>query len=119
MKKQKLYSMMCLNSMRGETNMVSEILLNGVSIAITDFQEEKVVDNNTGKNLRLIRFNFKVTSKEYHQITTLLYKMNFKVEIPEKNLEFPATIHSYSTSITNLYKENNVGDFKLALIEQS
>lgn len=105
--------------MRGETNMVSEILLNGVSIAITDFQEEKVIDKTTGKSLRIIRFNFKVTSKEYHRITTLLYETNFDVEIPEKNIEFPATIHSYSTSITNLYVENNVGDFKLALIEQS
>ena len=98
--------------------MVDEIILNGVAIAITDFQEDKIIDKTTGKRLRVIKFNFKVTSKEYHRITTLLYKMNFHVEIPERNLVFPATIHSYSTSITNLYKENNVGDFKLALIEQ-
>lgn len=103
---------------RGETDMVSEIILNDVPIAITDFQEEEAIDKTTGKTLRIIKFNFKVTSKEYHRVTTLLYKMNFHVEIPEKKLEFPATIHSYSTSITNLYEKNKVGDFKLALKEQ-
>ena len=98
--------------------MVQQILLNDVSISITDFHEEKVSDEATGKDLRKIGFNFKVRSEEYHDITTLLYKMNFQVKIPEKDSEFPATIHSYSTSITNLYKENQVGDFKLELIER-
>lgn len=97
--------------------MVGEILLDDVPITITDFQEENIIDNTTENYLRIIRFNFKVTSEEYHQITTLLYRMNFNVKIPEKNLEFPATIYSYSTSITNLYKENEVADYKLSLIE--
>ena len=98
--------------------MVKEVLLNDVSISITDFHEEEFNDKATGKKLRIIGFNFKVTSEEYHDITTLLYQLNFQVKIPEKELEFPATIHSYSTSITNLYKENQVGDFKLELIER-
>ena len=97
--------MMFLNSMQGETNMVGEILLNDVSIAITDFQEEKMIDKATEKKLRMSIFNFKVTNKEYHRITTLLFTMSFCVEIPETNLEFPAAIHAYSTSITNLYKK--------------
>jgi hypothetical protein len=98
--------------------MVQQVFLNDVPISITDFYEEEVHDNITGKKLRKISFNFKVTSEEYHDITTLLYKMNFQVKIPVINIEFPATIHSYSTSITNLYKENQVGDFKLELIER-
>lgn len=98
--------------------MINEIILNDVSINITDFKEEKIIEKTIQKTLRLISFNFKVTSKDYHRITTLLYKMNFHVKIPEKDIQFPASIHSYSTSITNLYTAGNVGDFKLALIEQ-
>lgn len=99
--------------------MVDEILLNEVPIAITDFHEEKVTDKSTGKELRKIGFDFEVTSEAYHKITTLLYEMNFQVNIPARNLVFPATIHTYSTSITNLYEDNQVGDFKLTLIEQA
>ncbi|QUW21990.1 DUF3219 family protein [Sporosarcina sp. Marseille-Q4063] len=98
--------------------MVQQVFLNDVSISITDFHEEEVNDKAAGKKLRKISFNFKVTSEEYHDITTLLYQMNFHVKVPEKEIEFPATIHSYSTSITNLYKENQVGDFQLELIER-
>ncbi len=97
--------------------MINELILDDVSITITDFEEKKIVEKKTNQTLRLISFNFKVTSKDYHQITTLLYKMNFNVKIPAKDIQFSATIHSYSTSITNLYKEGNVGDFQLALIE--
>lgn len=104
--------------MRGDTKMVTHILLDDVSISITDFQEAIINDKATNKELQKIEFNFKVTSEAYHDITTLLYRMNFQVKVPELNLEFPATIHSYSTSITNLYEENQVGDFKLALIER-
>ena len=99
--------------------MAEEVIINDVSIAITDFHEEFVLDKVTGKNLRKIGFNFKVTSDEYHKITTLLYEMNFRVQVPEIKLDFQATIHSYSTSITNLYKANEVGDFKLELIERT
>ena len=98
--------------------MIDKILLNEIPITITGFQEEKVTDEATGKELRKIGFDFEVTSEEYHAITTLLYGMNFQVNIPARNIEFPATIHNYSTSITNLYEENQVGDFKLTLIEQ-
>src|SRR5690625_2230896 len=65
-----------------------------------------------------ISFDFQVSHKDYHDITTLLYTNDFILEIPAKNIKFPATIHSYSTSITNLYEENAMGDFKLELIEK-
>ena len=58
--------------------MVKEVLLNDVSISITDFHEEEVNDKATGKKLRNIGFNFKVTSEEYHEITTLLYQYEFR-----------------------------------------
>ncbi|RXT06949.1 DUF3219 family protein [Ammoniphilus sp. CFH 90114] len=51
-------------------------------------------------------------------MTTLLYKQSFDVKVPGSKLEFRGTIVNYSTSITNLYKENEVGDFRLELIEQ-
>jgi hypothetical protein len=65
-----------------------------------------------------ISISFQVTHKDYHDVTTLLYENDFIVEVPTENLKFPAQIHSYSTSVTNLYKENAVGDFKLELQEK-
>ncbi|WP_374722424.1 DUF3219 family protein [Peribacillus tepidiphilus] len=97
--------------------MVTEVLLNDVRINITNYQEEVVHDKKTGEPLQSILFDFKVTSEDYHKITTLLYENNFVVKVPERNLEFRGTINHYSTSITNLYEENAVGDFRVGLIE--
>jgi hypothetical protein len=98
--------------------MVTEVILNEVPIKVTGYQKEVVNDKKTGNELHKIRFDFKVRSgEEYHKITTLLYEKTFDVKVPENNLEFRGTIHNYSTSITNLYQENAVGDFKLELIE--
>jgi len=98
--------------------MIDNVVLNEVSIAITNYHEEITLDTTVNKELRKIGFDFKVKSSDYHKITTLLYQMDFQVKVPGKNLEFPAMIHSYSTSITNLYKEDEVGDFKLVLLEK-
>ena len=103
--------------MRGDDYMISKVNLNEEPIIVSEFYEKTVTDNATRKKLRIIGFNFKVTSDDYHKITTLLYKNDFQVNIPEKGITFHASINSYSTSITNLYVENQVGDFKLELIE--
>jgi len=98
--------------------MVTEVILNDVRIKVSGYGEEVIIDSKTGSELYKINFDFKVRSgKEYHDITTLLYKTTFDVKVPERELEFRGTIYNYSTSITNLYKENAVGDFKLELLE--
>ncbi|WP_175639066.1 DUF3219 family protein [Metabacillus schmidteae] len=92
--------------------MVSEIMLNDTTISITNYEEK------TKNNLMQISFDFLVTSDKYHEITTLLYKSEFDVKIQEKNLSFHGVINNYSTSLTNLYKENQVSRFSLQIIEQ-
>ncbi|WP_225344212.1 MULTISPECIES: DUF3219 family protein [Bacillaceae] len=78
----------------------------------------KDVIQKDGKEALLVSFEFQVKSEDYHEITTLLYKNDFRVEIPEAELDFQAVIYNYSTSITNLYEENKVGEFRLQLIEK-
>lgn len=98
--------------------MVTEVELNDVEIKVTMYQEKTVDDPKLGKPIQHIKFNFNVRSgEEYHKITTLLYKQTFDVKVPERNIAFRGTIESYSTSITNLYKENEVGVFTLELKE--
>ncbi|GGJ88744.1 hypothetical protein GCM10007063_09070 [Lentibacillus kapialis] len=65
-----------------------------------------------------LSFDFEVTHAAYHDVTTLLYKNDFRVKVPEKNLEFPAAISSYSTSVVNLYEPGAVGNFNLELTEK-
>lgn len=96
--------------------MSKKVIIDELTIEAQNLWKENVTRN--GKNLIKIGFDFKVNSKEYHDVTTLLYKNDFNVVIPDFNLNFQATISNYSTSITNLHEENNVGDFKLVLIEK-
>ncbi|QDI90136.1 DUF3219 family protein [Salicibibacter halophilus] len=91
--------------------MVNEILLNEYTINVESYEEEKV------DGLYKITIEFKVTSEEYHAITTLLYEGTFDVNVPERELMFRGTIQQYFTSITNLYIEGQVGDYTLKLIE--
>lgn len=91
--------------------MVKEILLNETLIQVDHFKKE--IEDGLYK----IFIDFKVTSKDYHHISILLYEGTFDVKVPEQDLTFRGTIHQYSTSITNLYKEDQVGDYKLCLIE--
>ena len=92
------------------------VIIDSLSIDALNFQEETV--KKAGSELKKVSFDFKVTTEDYHDVTTLLYKNDFMVNVPGKRLEFPAVIHNYSTSITNLYEAGAVGDFKLELIEQ-
>jgi Protein of unknown function (DUF3219) len=91
--------------------LVQEILLNDTVIKVTQYREEKV------DGLHKISIHFEVTSEDYHDVTTLLYKGTFNVHVPEKSLIFRGTIQEYSTSITNLYDKGQVGDFTLSLLE--
>ncbi|MBD8034883.1 MULTISPECIES: DUF3219 family protein [Solibacillus] len=92
--------------------MVSKIILNDRTIQLCSYEEEKV------NGLYKVSVIFNVTSEEYHDIATLLYNGTFDVKIPEKELMFRGTIYNYSTSITNLYEKDQVGEYKLTLVEE-
>jgi len=94
-----------------------EVIINGMKIDTTSIKIDKI--GKDGESRVKIDLEFQVTSKEYHDVTTMLYKNDFIVEIPKEKLEVQATIYNYSTSITDLYEEGNVGDFKLVLLENA
>lgn len=94
-----------------EDMMIKEIILDDTFIKVNRYEAEKVND------LHLISVDFFVTSEEYHDIATLLYKGMFDVKVPELGLSFKGSIHQYSTSITNLYEQGQVGEYKLSLLE--
>lgn len=104
-----------LKNKRGE-KMGQEVIINDMPIQTTELQVNKI--QKDGSERIIIDMDFKVESKDSHDITTLLYKNDFVVKIPEKDLELPTTIYNYYTSITDLYVEGNVADFKLVLIEK-
>lgn len=87
-------------------------------ILIDDFPIEAIEFEKKQTQPYVIAFKFLVTHERYHDVTTLLYKNDFLVKIPADNIEFPATISKYSTSVTNLYEEGSVGEFKLELTEK-
>jgi hypothetical protein len=91
--------------------LVKEITLNGTLIPVDEFKEESVNGQNK------VSVIFKVTSEDYHEITTLLYKGIFDVEVPSTGLSFRGRIQEYSTSVTNLYEKGQVGEFTLSLVE--
>lgn len=91
--------------------MVKEIYLNNRLIQLEQYKEENI------DGLYKIHIHFKVTSEEYHDIAVLLYEGIFDVKIPERELTFRGTIQHYSTSIIDLYKEGQVADYKLILVE--
>lgn len=99
--------------------MNTQIHINDRVIDAFQFSQETVKDPATQRELHKIIFDFKVTSKEYHDIAVLLYEMDFHIRVPEKNLDFPASISNYSTSITNLYQEGEVADYHLELVEKA
>lgn len=99
--------------------MITQVLLDTTPIQVENFSHTTISDKHHPDILRKITFDFEVTSEEYHDITTLLYKNDFMVTLPGKNIHFPATISNYSTSVTNLYEENQVGSFHLELVEKS
>lgn len=87
------------------------MLLNGTLIQLSSYEEEKV------NGLYKVSVDFDVTSEDFHEITALLYGETFDVEIPERDLTFRGTIYNYSTSITNLSLKDQIGQYKLTLIE--
>jgi len=92
--------------------MINEVWLNDKEFVVRHFQEKEEQEK------RYITFEFDVTSEAYHDVTTLLYKNKFYVRIPAKKESFVAVIHTYFTSVTNLYKENKIGTFTLTLAEE-
>ncbi|WP_423410736.1 DUF3219 family protein [Heyndrickxia sp. MSNUG] len=92
--------------------MIKEIILNDQVILVSQYEESNI------NGFTQISIEFKVTSNEYHDITTLLYEGEFDVIVPESNLEFRGRIVEYSTSVTNLYESEQVGIFKLVLLEK-
>ncbi|KAA9023943.1 DUF3219 family protein [Niallia endozanthoxylica] len=91
--------------------MAEEIILNNTKINVHRFEHRKV------DHLHEISVGFEVTSEQYHDIATLLYEGTFDVQVPEEALTFRGTIRQYSTSISNLYEEGQVGDYSLTLLE--
>lgn len=92
--------------------MIKEIILNDQVIQVSQYEETNI------NGLHQISLEFQVTSNDYHDITTLLYKGEFEVKVPENSLEFRGRITEYSTSVTNLYERGQVGIFKLVLLEK-
>lgn len=95
--------------------MVSTVYLNEIPIHVISYHDEFI--EKSGVRVRKIAFEFEVTSEKYHEITTLLYGMNFHVKIPERGWIGEATISNYYTSFTNLYEKNQTGIYHLELIE--
>ncbi|SFE41515.1 DUF3219 family protein [Alteribacillus iranensis] len=91
--------------------MAHDIYLNNTKIKVSQFN----VELKEGK--RLVSIVFPVTSEKYHDITTLLYQETFQLIVPQKEINTHVKIMKYYTSITNLYEENQVGEFTLQLIE--
>lgn len=91
--------------------MTSTLILNDKTIDLRSYEEEKV------NGLYKVSVDFDVKSDDYHDIATLLYNEFFEVKIPERNLTFRGVIHNYSTSLTNLYVKDRIGQYKLTLIE--
>lgn len=92
-------------------NDLEKIYLNEVPILVSELKEEKI------NGLNKLSIVFPVTSKEYHDITVLLYKQEFNVFIPTSNITFYGKIVQFYTTITDLYKEGNIGEFTLSLLE--
>ncbi|GAA0453810.1 DUF3219 family protein [Alkalibacillus silvisoli] len=93
-----------------------KVMINNETIEAVTFEEETV--DVAGEVKKLIKFDFKVKHEDYHDITTLLYKNDFQVSVPDQSINMNATIYNYSTSLTNLYKEGAIGDFHLELIDK-
>ncbi len=91
--------------------MVKEIYLDDTLIPLTFFKDQ------TENGLHKIYIEFDVTSEDYHDIATLLYREQFDIDIPEIDTEFRGKIFNYATSLTNLYESEQVAQYNLVLIE--
>lgn len=91
--------------------MAYEISLDGRPIAANKIELANI------DRLQCLSVEFDVTSEEYHEVTTLLYGGEFDIKVPAEGIAFRGTIVEYSTSVTNLYEQGQVGVFKLKLME--
>ncbi|MBF9299234.1 MULTISPECIES: DUF3219 family protein [Mammaliicoccus] len=91
--------------------MVENIYLDEMKIPLTFFEDETV------DGLYKVTIEFNVTSEAYHDIAVLLYRGRFDVEVPDKDKKFKGEIYNYSTSLTNLYEDNQVAVYRLVLKE--
>ena len=82
-----------------------------MKIPLTFFEDETV------DGLYKVTIEFNVTSEAYHDIAVLLYRGRFDVEVPDKDKKFKGEIYNYSTSLTNLYEDNQVAVYRLVLKE--
>ncbi|KMK78106.1 DUF3219 family protein [Alkalihalobacillus pseudalcaliphilus] len=87
------------------------VKLNDYELVISSYQL------GLDKGLKVVILDFNVTHEDYHSVTTLLYQNQFELVIPDESLHMKVSIHNYSTSFTNLYKEGEVGQFHLELKE--
>jgi hypothetical protein len=94
-----------------------KVVVNDMELDTFDYAHE--VSSKDGDVLQEIRFKFHVTSEAYHDVAVLLYKNDFHVEVPEDGIRFNAIIKQYSTSITNLYEADQVGEYVLVLQEKA
>jgi hypothetical protein len=90
---------------------VTQIQLDQTPITVFTYNEEMI------DGLHKIEVEFKLTSDDYHDVATLLYKGSFDVKVPSRDLAFTGKIVQYSTSITNLYEKGQVGDYRVSLLE--
>ncbi|MDQ0268270.1 DUF3219 family protein [Cytobacillus purgationiresistens] len=91
--------------------MIQSIKLNDHIIDVENYEEETI------NGLTQVSVDFKVNSENYHDIAVLLYEGTFDVIVPEKEKHFRGTITQYYTSVTNLYKEGEIGDYHVRLLE--
>lgn len=85
--------------------MPDKIILNNTIIDLKSYEERE--------NGAEIQITFDVISDEYHVISGLLYEGVFDVKVPDRNLDFRGQIVNYFTDRTNLYEENQVGEYNV------
>jgi Protein of unknown function (DUF3219) len=90
---------------------VTEIQLDQTPITVYEINDEMV------DGLHKVSVEFKVTSEDYHDVATLLYKGTFEIKVPSQFLAFKGKIVQYSTSITNLYEKGQVGDYRITFLQ--
>lgn len=88
-----------------------DVILNDYVIPVDRFE------SGEEEGLLTIAIDFRVDSENYHAVAGLLYEGVFAVEVPEKGLAFRGAIQEYYTSVTNLYKDGEVGEYHLRLLE--
>ncbi|WP_047980354.1 DUF3219 family protein [Ornithinibacillus contaminans] len=95
--------------------MTTTVVINELSIEAEEL--ELTIVEKKGKHIHQLAIDFHVTHDHYHEVTVELYKNDFLVKIPDKQVVFRGTIQTYLTSITNLYEKGAVGKFTLVLLE--